>query len=56
MHFLEEMEKQEMVILLEDACKMMEDQGADVVGLNCFRGPKMTMKLLKKLEKKFHVM
>ena len=22
-----------------DACKMMEDLGADVVGLNCYRGP-----------------
>ena len=29
----------------EDACKMMEDLGADVVGLNCYRGPEMTMKL-----------
>ena len=33
----------------EDACKMMEDQGADVVGLNCYRGPEMTMKLIKKI-------
>ena len=36
----------------EDACKMMEDLGADVVGLNCYRGPEMTMKLLKKIRKK----
>ena len=36
----------------EDACKMMEDQGADVVGLNCYRGPAMTMKLLSKIRKK----
>jgi len=36
----------------EDACKIMEDLGADVVGLNCFRGPKMTMKLLKKVREK----
>lgn len=36
----------------EDACKMMEDQGADVVGLNCYRGPKMTMKLLPKIREK----
>ena len=36
----------------EDACKMMEDQGADVVGLNCYRGPEMTMKLLKKVRDK----
>ena len=35
----------------EDACKMMEDLGADVVGLNCYRGPKMTMKLLEKIRK-----
>ena len=32
-----------------DACKMMEDHGADVVGLNCYRGPKMTMKLLDEI-------
>ena len=36
----------------EDACKIMEDLGADVVGLNCYRGPKMTMKLLKKVRDK----
>ena len=36
----------------EDACKILEDNGADVVGLNCFRGPKMTMKLLNKIRKK----
>ncbi len=36
----------------EDACKMMEDQGADVVGLNCYRGPEMTMKLLKEIRNK----
>ena len=36
----------------EDACKMIEDQGADVVGLNCYRGPKMTMKLLTKIRDK----
>ena len=36
----------------EDACKIMEDLGADVVGLNCFRGPKMTMKLLEKVREK----
>ena len=33
----------------EEACKMMEDLGADVVGLNCYRGPRMTMKLLEKI-------
>ena len=36
----------------EDACKMMEDLGADVVGLNCYRGPEMTMTLLKKIRQK----
>jgi len=36
----------------EDACKILEDNGADVVGLNCFRGPKMTMKLLNKIRAK----
>ena len=36
----------------EDACKIVEDLGADVVGLNCYRGPKMTMKLLKEVRKK----
>ena len=33
----------------EDACKIIEDLGADVVGLNCYRGPEMTMKLLTKI-------
>ncbi len=36
----------------EDACKIMENLGADVVGLNCYRGPKMTMKLLSKIRDK----
>ena len=36
----------------EDACKMMEDSGADVVGLNCYRGPEMTMKFLPKIREK----
>ena len=35
-----------------EACKMMEDLGADVVGLNCYRGPKMTMKLLPEIREK----
>ena len=37
-----------------EACKMMEDLGADVVGLNCYRGPKMTMKLLPEIRKKVY--
>jgi len=36
----------------EDACKALEDSGADVVGLNCHRGPQMTMKLLKPIREK----
>ena len=36
----------------EDACKIMEALGADVVGLNCYRGPAMTMKLLPKIRNK----
>ena len=36
----------------EDACKIMEDLGADIVGLNCYRGPKTTMSLLKKIREK----
>ncbi len=32
-----------------DACKIMEDNGSDVVGLNCYRGPKMTMKFLDEI-------
>ena len=34
-----------------DACKIIEDLGADVVGLNCYRGPEMTMKHLKDIRK-----
>ena len=30
----------------------MEDHGADVVGLNCYRGPEMTMKLLPSIREK----
>ena len=36
----------------EDACKMMEDLGSDVVGLNCYRGPETTITLLEKIRKK----
>ena len=35
-----------------DACKILEDHGADVVGLNCYRGPDMTMKLLPSIREK----
>ena len=39
-----------------DACKMLEDNGADVVGLNCYRGPAMTKNFFRKLEIRFLVM
>jgi betaine-homocysteine S-methyltransferase len=33
----------------EDACKRLEDAGADVVGLNCIRGPKTLFPLIEKV-------
>ncbi len=35
--------------LPEEAAKVLSEQGADVVGLNCFRGPATTLNLLKKI-------
>jgi betaine-homocysteine S-methyltransferase len=34
---------------VEDVCKRLEDAGADVVGLNCARGPKTMLPLLEKI-------
>lgn len=34
-----------------DGCKKLQDNGADVVGFNCIRGPKTMFPLLKKLRK-----
>ena len=34
-----------------EACKILQDNGADVVGLNCYRGPEMTLKLLPSIRK-----
>jgi betaine-homocysteine S-methyltransferase len=34
-----------------EACKILEKAGADVVGLNCARGPKTMLPLLKKIRK-----
>ena len=34
-----------------DACKRLEDGGADVVGLNCSRGPRTMLPLLKRIRK-----
>ena len=36
----------------EDACKILQDEGADVVGLNCGNGPKTMMPILNKIRKK----
>ena len=36
----------------EDACKRFEDAGADVVGLNCTRGPMTMLPLLEKIRAK----
>ncbi len=33
----------------DEAAKVLADQGADVVGLNCFRGPERMLGLLKKI-------
>jgi betaine-homocysteine S-methyltransferase len=33
----------------EDACKRLEDAGADVVGLNCSRGPQTMLPLLERI-------
>jgi betaine-homocysteine S-methyltransferase len=34
-----------------DACRRLEDSGADVVGLNCSRGPRTMLPLLKRIRK-----
>lgn len=34
-----------------EACKILEEAGADVVGLNCARGPRTMLPLLKKMRK-----
>jgi betaine-homocysteine S-methyltransferase len=36
----------------EDACKRLVDLGADVVGLNCYRGPRTMLPILKNVSKK----
>ena len=36
----------------EEACKILEDNGADVVGLNCDRGPATMLPILEKVRKK----
>jgi betaine-homocysteine S-methyltransferase len=39
----------------EDACKRLEDAGADVVGLNCSRGPKTMLPLLERIRANVNV-
>lgn len=34
-----------------EACKRLEEAGADVVGLNCCRGPSTMLPLLKEIKK-----
>jgi betaine-homocysteine S-methyltransferase len=36
----------------EDACKRLVDLGADVVGLNCYRGPRTMLSILQNISKK----
>jgi len=38
-------------IVLEDAFKELEDSGADIVGINCFRDPKRMLPLAARLKK-----
>lgn len=35
----------------EDACKVLEDNGADIVGLNCSRGPDTMLELIERIRK-----
>ncbi len=39
----------------EDACAALEQDGADVVGLNCFRGPATTLPLLRRIVERVSV-
>ena len=34
-----------------EACRKLEESGADVVGLNCGRGPKTMMPLIREIRK-----
>ena len=36
---------------VEESCKRLKDQGADVVGMNCFRGPDTMMPYLERVRK-----
>ena len=39
----------------EDCCKMLADAGADVVGLNCIRGPKTMLPLIERIVRAVNV-
>lgn len=43
-------------IPLEEACRKLEEAGAAVVGLNCSRGPKMMVPLVKRVRQACKVM
>ena len=38
-----------------DACRELENLGADVVGINCFRGPKSILPVIKEIRQKCKV-
>jgi betaine-homocysteine S-methyltransferase len=39
----------------EEACAILADQGADVVGLNCFRGPATTLPMIRRILERVEV-
>jgi betaine-homocysteine S-methyltransferase len=38
-------------VSFEDACKRLEERGAEIVGLNCSRGPRTMLPLVEKIRK-----
>lgn len=42
-------------IPVAEACQMLEAAGADVVGLNCHRGPKTMLPVIKEVKKAVQV-
>ena len=38
-----------------DACRELENLGADVVGINCFRGPQSILPVIKEIRQKCKV-
>ena len=37
---------------IADACKILEDEGADVVGMNCYRGPSTALSAVSAIRKR----